>query len=77
MENTILVHILRKKYVLHPNGSYGAWNMWYASDTERRNCCEQYNPTYEDPYRLMRHCCSLRHVCALYNTDYDAACNDA
>jgi len=73
MNNTILIHILRKKCVLNPNGGYGAWNMWYASDTERRDCCKQHSPTYEDPYRLQRHCRSLYHVCALHNTDYDAA----
>ena len=73
MNNTILIYILRKQYVLRPNGSYGAWNMWYPADTERRECCEQHNPTYEDPYRLLRHCRSLRHVCELYNTDYNIA----
>jgi hypothetical protein len=73
MNNTILIYILRKRSMLRPDGSYGAWNMWYTSDTERRECCEQHNPTYEDPYRLFRHCRSLRHVCALHNTDYDAA----
>ena len=71
MNDTILIYILRKKYVLRPSGEYGAWNMWYASDTERRDCCEQHDPTYEDPYRLMRHCRSLRHVCALHSTDYN------
>jgi len=75
MNNTILIYILRKRSVLRPDGSYGAWNLWFASDTERRECCEQYIPTYDDPYRLLRHCRSLRHVCALYNTDYDAARN--
>jgi hypothetical protein len=73
MNNTILVYILRKKHVLRPDGEYGAWNLWYASDTERRGCCEQYAPTYDDPYRLQRHCRSLRHVCELYGTDYDTA----
>jgi hypothetical protein len=75
MDNTILIYILRKKHVLRPDGKYGAWDLWYASDTERRNCCERYTPTYDDPYRLQRHCRSLRHVCELYNTDYDAARN--
>jgi len=75
MNDAILVYILRKKYVLRPDGSYGAWNLWFASDTEKRDCCERYAPTYDDPYRLLRHCRSLRHVCALHNTDYDAASN--
>jgi len=75
MNDTILIYILRKRSVLRPDGSYGAWNQWYASDTERRDCCERYSPTYDDPYRLLRHCRSLRHVCALYNTDYDTARN--
>jgi len=75
MNDAILVYILRKKYVLRPDGSYGAWNMWYASDAERRDCCERYAPTYDDSYRLLRHCRSLRHVCELYNADYDTARN--
>ena len=75
VNNTILIYILRKRSVLRPDGSYGAWNMWYASDTERRDCCERYSPTYEDPYQWLQHCRSLRHVCALYDTDYDTARN--
>lgn len=53
-----------------PDGATDAFGRWWPSDAERRPCCDgPRQPDQGSPRGLFEHCCTQRHVAALYGVD--------
>jgi hypothetical protein len=53
-----------------PSGRTDNAGRWYPTPQERRACCDAVRPPSRTwPYSLYSHCCTVRHVAALYDLD--------
>lgn len=74
MEDALLLYILRDARVVDPDGWFDKQGRWWADEnTEERQCCKRKYPSRRRMYRQMIHCRTLKHICTLYDVDYDEA----
>ena len=72
--DAVLLYTLRDTRVLDPDGTFDKRGCWRADEnTEERPCCKRHSPSRKRPYRQIKHCRTLQHICALYDVNYDEA----
>jgi hypothetical protein len=55
-----------------PEGEKRDYGKWYPLELERQPCCAKIaEPTNRWPYSLLLHCCSAKHVAAVFQVDED------
>lgn len=61
------VYLLRQSGEEEPHGEYRFGGGWLPANYEQCDCCERFFNVYRYPQaNLRRHCCSLKHVAAVY-----------
>jgi hypothetical protein len=65
-------YIRRRNRQTHPSGRWDRGGRWYASDSERCDCCRHIRtPSRAYPYSEMAHCRTAEHVANLYGVNPD------
>lgn len=65
-----ILYLKRKNKRNYPEGRLDNGGRWYPHDSERQDCCSNVRqPSRTWPWPLLKHCCSLEHVCNLYKVD--------
>jgi len=74
VEDAALLYILRDARTVDPDGWFDKHGRWWADEnTEEKPCCKRHYPSRKRPYQQIKHCRTLRHICVLYDVDYQEA----
>lgn len=69
----VLIEFYNRKWGFkRPIGGFKSNGLWLPSKQEHQTCCEKIlERDITNPLELHNHCCTLEHICNLYNIDYE------